>query len=163
MLELVSPYDPILHKPCAKFDFRNPQVDIANFGKALVQFMYDNNALGISANQVGYPYQIFAMRGSPENFVLINSKIVDQSKELTKLEEGCLSYKDLIVSVNRPSWVQMRCSHPDGSTKTYRFEGISAHVSLHEYAHSQGRTFLEDCSLIEREKAKKNWKKLCKI
>lgn len=161
-LALVAPNDPILHEPCDKFDFRNPQVDIANFGKALVKFMYDNNGIGLSANQVGYPYQIFAMRGSPENYVGINPRIVEHSEDYTTLQEGCLSYPKLIVKVKRYSWVSVRMFGPDGSAKTHRFEGISSHVVQHEMAHLEGRTFFDDCNFIAKEKAKKDWKKLCR-
>ena len=163
MLELVKSNSQILHNPCKKFDFRNPQIYIANFGKALVQMMYDKNCLGLAAPQVGYPYQVFAMRGSPENYVVINPKIVEHSETQEYLEEGCASYPGLIIKVKRYTWISARFSGPNGTTKTHRFEGLSSKVFQHEADHLYGTTFFDRCGLLQKEQAIKKWNKLCKI
>ena len=75
-MKLVLSNDSVLTIPCKPFDFANPPFDPIEFSRELVKFMYDNNDIGISANQVGVPYRIFAMRGAPENFVCFNPKIV---------------------------------------------------------------------------------------
>ena len=61
-----------LNEICEEFDFTDPPFDPVDFAQNLVKFMYENNGLGVAANQVGNPYRIFAMRGSPEIFVCFN-------------------------------------------------------------------------------------------
>ena len=77
-MKLVNYNDPILTQPCEEFNWAAPQIeDILEFSKEFVKFMYDNNGIGLSAPQIGLSLRIFAMRGEPENFVVINPRIVD--------------------------------------------------------------------------------------
>ena len=87
-MNLVKHDDPNLTIPCKPFDFSNPPFDPIEFSHELVKFMYDNNGIGISANQVGISYRVFAMRGSPQNFVCFNPKIVQPSEQMVVLEES---------------------------------------------------------------------------
>ena len=75
-MNLVHHTNPVLTTPCEEFDFSNPPFEPIEFAKKLVKFMYDNNGIGLAANQVGVPYRVFAMRGEPENFVCYNPRIV---------------------------------------------------------------------------------------
>ena len=68
-MNLVKHNDPILITQCQPFNFQEPPFDPVDFSRELVKFMYDNNGIGLAANQVGVTYKIFAMRGEPENFV----------------------------------------------------------------------------------------------
>ena len=85
--------DRYLTEVCKEFDFNDPQVDPIEFAQDLVKTMYKRNGLGLAANQVGYPWRVFAMRGAPENFVCFNPKIVKPSDAEVSLEEGCLSFR----------------------------------------------------------------------
>ena len=48
-MKLVDHNDPILTTPCQLFDFKNPPFDPIEFSRDLIKFMYDNNAMSISA------------------------------------------------------------------------------------------------------------------
>ena len=50
-------------KVTATWSFDSPALDTKQFAKELVDSMWKNSGLGISANQIGYPYRVFAMRG----------------------------------------------------------------------------------------------------
>ena len=163
-MELVKDDDPILRKPCDKFDFINPPFDPIEFSKNLVKHMYDWNGIGLAANQVGVPYSIFAMRGAPENFVCFNPKIVQPSEQTILLEEGCLSYPGLLVKVKRPIWIKVRFNYPNGQAGTHRFEGMTARCFLHEYDHIEfGHTFIDSANFLHKEKAERQWKKLQRL
>ena len=131
-MELVPSTDPILKQVCQEFDFLNPPFDPIEFAKDLVKMMYDHNAIGISANQVGVPYRVFALRAYPENFVCFNPKMVTPSEQEILLEEGCLSFPNLFVKVKRPQHCRVRFTMPNGDTRTDTFTGITeigrAHV-----------------------------------
>jgi peptide deformylase len=157
-LSLVRSNDPVLLEPCDEFDFVNPQVDPIEFAQALVKFMYENNGVGLSANQVGYPFRVFAMRGHPQNFVCYNPRVITQSDQFIQLEEGCLSYPGLIVKIKRPQFVRVRFQLPNGDTMTQGFYGLAARVFQHELDHLNGLKFYDRANFYHREKALKNWK-----
>lgn len=157
-MKLVEQNDPILRQPCEEFDFIRPPFDLVEYSKELVKFMYDNNSYGLSANQVGDPYRIFAMRGHPENFVCINPRIVDVSNETIVLEEGCLTFPGLIVKVKRPRHIRVRFHTPNGDTKTEKFTGMSARVFQHEMDHLDGILYFNRASRYHRDMAMRKWR-----
>jgi peptide deformylase len=144
---------------CEEFDFKNPPFDPIEYSQNLVKFMYENNALGVAANQVGNPYRIFAMRGSPENFVCFNPKIIQPSEMKVILEEGCLSYPGLIVKIKRPQHVRVRFTTPNGDTMTKQFTGMSARVFQHELDHLDGIRFYDLATKYHRDQAMRKWRK----
>lgn len=150
--------DRYLTEKCEEFDFNNPPFDPIDFAQNLVKFMYDNNGLGIAANQVGTPYRIFAMRGHPENFVCFNPKIVQPSEAEVVLEEGCLSYPGLLVKIKRPQHVRARFTTPNGDTITRQFTGMTARVFQHEYDHLDGIVFHSKANKFHRDQAMRKWK-----
>lgn len=148
----------ILEK-CQDFDFMTPPFEPIEFSKQLVKLMYEKNGLGVAANQVGVLYRIFAMRGSPENFVVFNPRVVDASLESVTLEEGCLSYPGLLVPIERPKMIKVRFQTPNGDTRTDKFIGMTARCFLHEMMHMEGKPFFENVSRYTLEKAIKKAKK----
>jgi peptide deformylase len=143
---------------CEEFDFKDPPFDPVQFSQNLVKFMYDNNGLGIAANQVGTPYRIFAMRGAPENFVCFNPKIVQYSEQTVVLEEGCLTYPGLLVKIKRSEFIRVRFQTPNGETLTKQFIGMSARVFQHEMDHLDGIVFYNRANKFHREQALRKWK-----
>jgi len=158
-MNLVDAKDPILKTKCEEFDFINPPFDPIEFSKDLIKFMYDNNGLGLAANQVGVPYRIFAMRGAPENFVCFNPKIVLPSTEQVILEEGCLTYPGLLVKIKRSQHIKVRFRTPNGETLTKTFTGMTARIFQHELDHLDGIEFFSRANKYHREQAFKKWKK----
>jgi peptide deformylase len=158
-MKLVEPNDPILTTPCKDFNFLNPPFEPVQFAKDLVKFMYDSNGIGLAANQVGIPYRVFAMRGSPENFVCFNPKIVWKSQMKIELEEGCLTYPGLIVKVTRPQHVRVRFTTPNGDTLTKQFTGMTARIFQHELDHLDGVLFYNKANRYHRDAALKKWKR----
>lgn len=156
-MELVKASDPILTTPCKEFDFNNPPFDPIEFAVELVKFMYDNNGLGLAANQVGVPYRIFAMRGQPENFVCFNPRIVMPSVEEIMLDEGCLTYPGMAVKVKRPRHVRVRFTMANGETRTETFTGMTARVFQHELDHLDGIVFYNKANRYHREQALKRY------
>jgi peptide deformylase len=158
-MELVKPNDPILTRPCESFDFRNPPVDPIEFAKELVEFMYDRNGIGLAANQVGFAYRVFAMRGAPENFVCFNPKIIHSSEKTIILEEGCLTFPGLTVKIKRPQHVRVRFTTPNGEIITKQFTGMTARIVQHELDHLDGIVFYNKANRFHRDKALEKWKR----
>jgi len=144
---------------CEEFDFKDPPFDPVEYAQNLVKCMYENNGLGLAANQVGTPYRIFAMRAAPENFVCFNPKIVKPSEAEISLEEGCLSFPGLLVKIKRPQHVRVRFTTPNGDTRTQQFTGMSARVFQHEMDHLDGIRFYDRANRFHREKALNKWRR----
>lgn len=159
-MNLVKPNDPILTEKCQLFDFSNPPTDPIDLAKNLVKTMYDNNGIGLAANQVGIPYRVFAMRGHPENFVCFNPKIVQPSEMQVTLEEGCLTYPGLLVKIKRPQHIRVRFTMPNGETVTHQFTGMSARIFQHELDHLDGVIFYNRANRYHREQAFRKWRQL---
>lgn len=152
-MNLVSELDKGLYQPCQEFDFTNPPFDAKEFAQQLYQNMTHHNGLGLSANQVGVPYRIFAIRIDTDPLVVFNPKIVDQSENEILLDEGCLSFPLLYMKVKRPDWVRIRFQTHDGETHTELYGGMTARVILHEYDHMDGITFKQRASKFALDRA----------
>lgn len=147
----------ILTTPCEEFDFKNSPGDPYDLATGLMQAMNQYNAVGIAANQLGIPYRVFAMRGSPENLVCFNPRIVDKSKEVELLEEACLSFPNVNVKIKRPIGIKVRFQTPSGETVTRVFQGLTARVFQHELDHLDGILFFNRAGRYHRDKALKGY------
>ena len=139
----------ILKTPCTEFNFANPPTDPVELAKTLVSTMYENNGLGLSANQIGLNYKVFSFRGEPENFVAFNPKITWYSDEIIELEEGCLSFPGLIVNVKRPKHIRVRFAMPNGEIKIMKLTGMTARIFQHEMDHMEGKTLKNAVSKLK--------------
>jgi peptide deformylase len=158
-LKLVEKDDSILTTTCQDFDFENPQIWPIEFAKELVKFMYDNNGIGISANQVGEPYKVMAMCGYPENFVCFNPRIVQYSEQQVVLEENCLTYPGLLVKIKRPQHIRARFRMANGDVRTDTFTGLSARIFQHQLDYLNGIKFYDRANKYHKEQAFKRWNK----
>ena len=122
------------------FDFKNPIVDPIKLKKELIDAMFDNAGLGISANQIGYKTRVFAMRGETkkDSIVCFNPEIVDFSPEMNTMEEGCLSLPDVFVRVVRPSHIATKYLDELQKEQGQLAEGLTARVYQHELDHLDG-------------------------
>lgn len=157
--DLVDKNDPILRTRLEEFDFTNPPVDPIQLAHDLAQSMLaHDNGIGLSANQIGLPYRVFAVRSNPI-LVCFNPRIVDSESEEVYLEEGCLTYPDLFVKIKRPRRIRIRYTEPNGNVETRVFDGITARVMQHELDHLNGIVYSTRASKIHLEQARKNAKK----
>ena len=157
-LSLLPPSDPLLKSKLPKFDFSNPPFNPVEFYNLMGKTMIDWGGIGLAANQVGIPYQFFVIRSDPV-LGFYNPKIVDASEEITELEEGCLTFKGLIVKVKRPQVVKIRYADPTGVITTKVFQDMTARVIQHEMDHLSGLTFGSRISKLKMEMALKKLKK----
>lgn len=157
ILNLVSSADPILTTPAQDFDFSSPSVDPVQLAKDLAETMIQHKGLGLAAPQVGLPYRVFALNGNPIH-VCFNPKIVDVSSEEIYLEEGCLTFPNLIMKVKRPKHIKVRFTLPNGEVLTEKYTGMTARCFQHEMDHLNGILYHTRATLYHREKALKKWR-----
>lgn len=143
-LPIVNEFNPILKRPTAPFDFKNPQVDPVWFASSLFHTMLKHKSLGLTANQVGYSLGVFTVGYENSNKqVFFNPRIVEVSPETEKYVEGCLTYPELFLKVERPKWIVISFQHVDGTLNERRYEHLTARVILHCMDYINGENFTQ--------------------
>lgn len=125
-----------------------PQVDdlLIETIQNMFATMRKANGIGLAANQVGLNKKMFIVDVSPvegyekyKPVIMINPEILDQSEELTVMEEGCLSLPDLRADVERPEKIKVRYMDTDENIVEIEADDLFARVILHEYDHLIGK------------------------
>ena len=142
---LVDETDPILSTKMDRFDFQNPPVDPEELGKDLLAHMRYFGGIGLSANQLGMPYRVFVMEGSP-GFICFNPRISAFAGDEVQLDEGCLSYPGLYIKKKRPQLIRVRFFSPTGEPIVKRFSGITARIFMHEMEHMDCLLYTSDAA-----------------
>lgn len=153
MYKIVQAPSEILRTPAVPSNLTPEKLKkiIADMTKTLLD-QKDPEGVGLAANQVGLPYQIFLARFTTKKSepirVFVNPKIVDHSEEIQEESknsplEGCLSVPKYYGVVKR--WKTVKLEYQDENLKfqTENFEGFPAVVIQHEMDHLNGKIFVE--------------------
>ena len=157
--DFIKPDNPLLRTKLENFDFSNPPEDPEKISLDLIKKMNETGGLGLSANQLGLPYRVFSMRSSP-NLVCFNPRIVSSSEQGTWMEEGCLSFPNLIFKAYRANKIRVRFTTPNGNIVTKDFEGMTSRIFQHEMDHMDGKYPFEGIGRIRLDKALRSAEKL---
>lgn len=127
----------------------------------MIEDMIRFNGVGLAANQVGYNGRIFVMKpqtGKP--FAVINPTI-ERVSATTKLDvEGCLSFPNLFLYVQRPDKVDVNYLDIDGKNVKMLLQDFEARIFLHEFDHLEGITFDTRVSKFKLQLAREKQRKL---
>jgi peptide deformylase len=154
--QLVSSGSPILRTPTVLFDFINPPLDPQQLAEDMIAVMSEHKGIGLAANQVGLPYRMFVLLGSP--YAIFNPKVVWQSEDYTLEPESCLSFPGLVVKVKRPKEIRVRYQNINGGTETQKFQNMTAKCIMHEIEHLDGKLFYNSANRVHREVAMRRWR-----
>jgi len=145
-LELVRYPHPTLRyraKPVRRLD-----PELLSLIREMFEIMYENNGIGLAANQVDLPYRLFVINltADPaekgEELVFINPEIVRRSGS-EEGEEGCLSLPEIRGSVRRSKEVEVTAYTPNGEELHWRLSGLLARAFQHELDHLNGVLFVD--------------------
>ncbi|MCE9572992.1 MAG: peptide deformylase [Deltaproteobacteria bacterium] len=140
------------------------QVDdrVRTLYRDLCDSMYAENGLGIAALQLGDPTRMFIvdpkLAGKSEHdlpVAFINPEVVWTSDEMQKSDEGCLSFPDIYIQVERPMKARVRAMGIDGETFELEGEGLLARCLLHENDHLTGKLLVDFVGPLKRQMIKK--------
>ena len=159
-IDLLPDDHPVLHQEPLTWIFDPPQADPKLMYDIMLENMVYHRGLGLSANQIGMPVKVFVMRidESDNAIVCFNPEILEESKEMVTLEEGCLSFPLLYLKKRRPEKLTVKYQNVDGDFIETKFEGLAARVFHHEMDHMEGKTFLDGVSKIFLQSARKKQK-----
>lgn len=152
-MELVFYPNELLRTVCSpveKFD-----EELARFVSELTVVMYAERGVGIAAPQVGALLNIILVDStggekSDELKVMVNPRLIWASKELARLSEGCLSIPGVIVTVERPEWIEVEYQTLLGEKKVERLGGWPSRITQHEMDHLSGKVMLDRISATSK-------------
>jgi len=161
-LDLLPEDHPVLHQEPLTWIFDPPQADPKLMYDIMLENMVYHHGLGLSANQIGMPVKVFAMRidESDNAIVCFNPEIQQESEEMVIMTEGCLSFPSLYLKKRRPEKLNVKYQNVDGNFINAHFEGLAARVFHHEMDHMMGKTFLDGVSKILLQSARRKQKTL---
>ena len=141
--ELVKPDDKILHqrvKSCGA------NLDRHFLAKTLIQNMLHYDGVGLSANQIGIDERVFAMiRDLEYNDIIVcfNPRVIKRYDDEVWCEEGCLSFPDEIINIQRPDRIVVKYEDEDKKDHKIKLDGFAARVFQHEFDHLNGIDFTQ--------------------
>lgn len=125
--------------------------------RSMFDLMYASKGIGLAANQAGLPLKLMIMNltGDPEKreeeMVFINPRITKTSKEMVEEEEGCLSFPEVRVMVQRHQHVSLKATGLEGEELFFdEVDDLFSRCIQHEMDHLSGVTFVERLSPEQR-------------
>ena len=168
-MKLIPPSDPRVQTAIAPFDDAMLKDEGFKDRKELTDKMYElmkkYGGIGLSANQVGLPFNMFVMGDHPNlekgmKLTCFNPMIISKSEEEVVMEEGCLTFPFLFLKITRPRKVVVKYTDENNELKEGQLDGMMSRVWQHEYEHMLGRTFTEHASKLKLDRAYKKAEKL---
>jgi peptide deformylase len=167
-LKLIPPTDPRVQ--CAIAPFNNDMLKDEGFKdrKELSETMFDTmkkyGGIGLSANQVGLPFNMFVLGDHPEveknlKMTCFNPIIISSSVEEEVMKEGCLTFPFVFLNITRPRKVVVKYEDENGDLKEGSLDGMISRVFQHEYDHMLGKTFVDGVSKMKLDMAYKKAQK----
>jgi peptide deformylase len=143
-LEIVQYPHPTLRyksKPIKRVD-----AELKAIVKEMFELMYDARGIGLAANQVDLPLQLFILNLTSEpdgeELVFINP-VISAPKGVSEAEEGCLSIVGVNANVTRPEQIHVTGYDLSGNEIDQTVDGLFARAVQHEVDHLQGVLFID--------------------
>lgn len=157
-IKLIAEDDPVLREVAEPWDFEKDG-DPGELVKEMAKLMIIRGGIGLAAPQCGISKRIFVM-GNPEHLVAcINPEIVTGSERVRE-QEGCLSFPDLWLYVERYKTVDVVYYNVSGEKITQSYDGLIAKVFQHETDHLNGICFDTKIGHLALERAKEKRRKI---
>jgi len=121
-------------------------LDRSELAQTLVESMLHHRGVGLSANQIGINERAFAMVSDIETMqviVVFNPKIIKEYTKKETMEEGCLSYPETFLQIERPYSIVVKFEDEDKKVHKIKMEGLMARIFQHEYDHMEGINFTQ--------------------
>lgn len=155
-LEIKKTDDPILRQPTEEVvDF---DLELQKTIDDMIETMRASKGIGLAAPQVGVSKKIFICEYTPDKesdfpaiplTVMINPKIVSESKDKVRMVEGCLSFPDLEILVSRPRKIKIEGADRYGKKISIDANGLYSRVMQHENDHLNSTLFIDHLREID--------------
>jgi peptide deformylase len=127
----------------------------------MLDLMFEAKGLGLAANQVALPYQLFILnmdvlngvesdKASRENAgVFINPQIIERKGSIEG-EEGCLSFPDLYQKVRRAKTIRALAYNLKGEAVEITASDLASRAWQHEVDHLHGVLYIDKMGTIAK-------------
>ena len=134
--------------------------DREKFESDMIKLMLDERGMGLAANQIGITKRFFAIgHDSFDTFqkhaIIWNPQVINSSEEKVIDIEGCLSFKNVFVKVERPKVIEVQYETTQGKTRFAKLNGMESKCFQHELDHLDGITFNKRVSKLRWQMANK--------
>lgn len=163
VLEVVKYGNPILRKKCSMVtDFSK----LSDFIDNMFDTMYEEEGIGLAANQVGVGMNLFVIDIShtDENEfprIFVNGEIISSDDE-SIFSEGCLSIPQVALEVKRPENIVFKYQDIREKWHEEEFDGLLARAIQHEKDHLNGVLIIDLVSEMQRVRVNQEIKKIKK-
>ena len=170
-LKLIPPSDPRVNNAIAPFVDEmleeNGFKDRKELAEAMNFTMEKYQGIGLSANQVGLPFNMFVIGGHPSiekglKMTCFNPMIVSTGEEEIMMKEGCLTYPFIFLDIKRPRKIVAKYTDENGDLQEAHLDGMMSRIFQHEYDHMLGRNFTERVSKFKLKRAMEKREKMMK-
>ncbi|MHC5209442.1 MAG: peptide deformylase [Planctomycetota bacterium] len=117
--------------------------------------MYEEHGVGLAAPQVGWSARVLVMNPSGARkddagaLAVINPRILKRWGK-ARAEEGCLSFPEIFVEVDRPAGIRLGWSDVTGREHEQDFVDFPARILQHEMDHLDGVLLYHRMSPVDR-------------
>ncbi len=135
--------------------------EIRHMADDMLETMYANDGIGLAAEQVGRTeavcvVDISAAKLNEDNIdavkmplVMIDPEIEETSGQCAA-KEGCLSFPEIFVEVNRAETVCLAYTDTNGKRQRVDVDGLLARAVQHEIDHLNGVLLVDKMSMVEK-------------
>ncbi|MFA5994677.1 MAG: peptide deformylase, partial [Parcubacteria group bacterium] len=154
-LTIITYPNPILRqKTQAILDVKKPAMQ--KLIKDMLETMEKNNGVGLAAPQVGQSLRLCVIRVEEVTYILANPRITYTSRKKEVDIEGCLSFPEKFIAIQRSEQVRIKALNELGEEVIIKAKGLLSRALQHEIDHLDGTVFID-----RDNKSKKN--KLTKL
>lgn len=157
-MKLVKENDTVLRKVCEHWDF-TVDGDPMPVIEEMTKVMFTEGGVGLSAPQIGINKRIFIMGNQDLLVACINPEIISSEGNIKELE-GCLSFPNLWLHVNRAKKILAKYYQVDNTVKEAELSGLMGRVYQHELDHLNGICFDTRVGKVSLQLAQKRRRKL---
>jgi len=141
--------------------------NIKNIARKMIRTMKKKDGIGLAGPQVGINKKIavidmtFGQKDREEEYlILIDPEIKEYSSEKNIMEEGCLSFPELFIPVERSVKIKISTKNISGEKISFEAEGFLARVLQHEVDHLNSIVFVDRISPVKKMEISSELKKI---
>jgi peptide deformylase len=142
--------DEVLRRRAGEVERVTPE--IRELVENMLETMYSGDGLGLAAPQVGVSLRVVVIDVPHEGsgkLMLVNPVILEAAGS-AMMDEGCLSFPDIVVPVQRATEVTFEYTTLGGKKRTRKASGVTAQAVQHEIDHLDGKLLVDRMSAARK-------------
>ncbi len=148
MIEIKKYNHPVLRKKGEKVKEINEE--IKSLIKKMIRAAQENQGVGLAACQIGLAKRVIIVQTEKGYQEFINPEILRQSDEKKIMIEGCLSFPQMFLKIERSKEIELKAITLQGKDIHIKAQGFLARIFQHEIDHLDGILFIDHLKIGRR-------------